>query len=252
MVNQKKLRIIFNCLTWIFSIVLSFIFCITIRDIGFLNALCFSLTLFILFFTFANYAKNLAYDNPSYLKFRKEMFYYMDDINRLENKKKIKSNIDFLNECKTKFIFNKICKKNNKIEIENEMITYKEFVDYAKENPRKIDKIIRTNKIKIDKRFNGELYERYIFSNSSYDNLYKNKQNEISLITSFISLIPSINVFDQLSETNQSAVSGIVGLFVLLGIILIIIIYLIFINQIKKEQDEFLKIVKFLNNQEGK
>ena len=252
MILHKFLKLIFNFLIWIFSVLLAIAYLITIEDIGFLNALCFSLTLFIIFFTFANYGKSKVYNQKENIKFRKTIFYTIDDINNIENKKIIKNNINFLNECKTKFIFNKICKKNNKIEIENEMITYKEFVDYAKENPRKIDKIIRTNKIKIDKRFNGELYERYIFSNSSYDNLYKNKQNEISLITSFISLIPSINVFDQLSKTNQSAVSGIVGLFVLLGIILIIIIYLIFIHQIKKEQDEFLKIVNFLNNQEVK
>lgn len=252
MILHKFLKLIFNFLIWIFSVLLAIAYLITIEDIGFLNALCFSLTLFIIFFTFANYGKSKVYNQKENIKFRKTIFYTIDDINNIENKKIIKNNINFLNECKTKFIFNKICKKNNKIEIENEMITYKEFVDYAKENPRKIDKIIRTNKIKVDKRFNGELYERYIYDCSTVHNIYKKEINEFSLIVSIVSLIPSINIFEELSKNNQSLVLGFLLVFFVISIILNKVIQRIFLWQIKREQQIVSQIIEFLNNQEVK
>ena len=132
------------------------------------------------------------------------------------------------------------------------MITYKEFVDYAKENPRKIDKIIRTNKIKVDKRFNGELYERYIYDCSTVHNIYKKEINEFSLIVSIVSLIPSINIFEELSKNNQSLVLGFLLVFFVISIILNKVIQRIFLWQIKREQQIVSQIIEFLNNQEVK
>ena len=217
------LKWLFNGMIWIFSFFSVITFSILMETLGIWNSFLFSSTLFVIFLTISNIVKN-----------------------------KIKTNIVFLDICRYEQIYNQL--KSKKINID-ELSQDKEcFIRWAKENKDSVDKICRDYRLflSLDNRFNSSLYEDYLFSITSLDNVLKRNIDVVSITSSIVATIISLKEFFELNESSMELLGGIIIFYIIISAVLLFFVFVYNKRRLKKEQNDVLEIINFLNNQEVK
>ena len=246
------LKWLFNGMIWIFSFFSVITFSILMETLGIWNSFLFSSTLFVIFLTISNIVKNKILNDEELYNQRKELFYLVDDINDKEYKKKIKDNIEFLDNCKYEQIYNQL--KSKKINLD-ELSQDKEcFIRWAKENKDSVDKICRDYRLflSLDNSFNSSLYEDYLFSITSLDNVLKRNIDVVSITSSIVATIISLKEFFELNESSMELLGGIIIFYIIISAVLLFFVFVYNKRRLKKEQNDVLEIINFLNNQEVK